>query len=195
MKEVHPVETAEYARVRGISNEPAFAWCVPYTLRKQEVIITAVKNWISKTTYKYGIEIPMDVEHAHKTDSLYGNTMRRDALKKEMNNFGVAFEILDEGPHVPHGWKQVTGHLVLDVKMDLTRTARWVLDLHKTPDQIGSTYAGVVSRESVCIALSYAALNDLDVFAANIQNAYLQALSSQKDYIICRPELGVKHIG
>ena len=34
MKEVHPVETAECARARGISNEPAFAWWVPYTLRK-----------------------------------------------------------------------------------------------------------------------------------------------------------------
>ena len=30
MKEAHPVETAEYARARGISNEPAYAWWVPY---------------------------------------------------------------------------------------------------------------------------------------------------------------------
>ena len=36
MKEVHPVETAEYARARGISKEPAFAWWVPYTLRKSK---------------------------------------------------------------------------------------------------------------------------------------------------------------
>ena len=34
MKEVYPVETAEYERMRGISNEPAFTWWVPYTLRK-----------------------------------------------------------------------------------------------------------------------------------------------------------------
>ena len=91
--------------------------------------------------------------------------------------------------------KQVTRHLVWDVKMDFTRKARWVLNGHKTPDPIGSTYAGVVSRESVRIALTYAALNDLDVFAANIQNAYLQAPSSQKDYIICSPEFGVENIG
>ena len=70
-----------------------------------------------------------------------------------------------------------------------------VLDGHKTLDPIGSTYAGVVSRESVQIALSYAALNDRDVFAADIWNAYLQAPSSQKDYIICGPEFGVKNIG
>ena len=188
MKEVHPVETAEYARARGILNEPAFAWWVPHTLRKREVILAVVKNRIRKTTHKYGIKIPRDVEHAHEIDSRNDNTMWRDALKKEMYNVGVAFEILDEGAHAPHGWKRVTGHLVWDVKMDFTRKARWVLDGHKTPDPIGSTYAGVVSRESVCIALTYAALNELDVFAANIWNAYLQALSSQKDYIICGPE-------
>ena len=146
-------------------------------------------------THKYGIEIPRDVEHAHKIDLRNGNTMWRDTLKKEMYNVGVAFEILDEGAHAPHGWKQVTGHLVWDVKMDFTRKARWVLDGHKTPDPIGSTYAGMVSRESVRIALTYAALNDLNVSAADIRNAYLQALSTQKDYIIYRPEFGVENIG
>ena len=61
MNEVHLVETAEYARARGISNEPAFAWWVPYTLRKREVILTAVKNQIRRMTHKYAIEIPRDV--------------------------------------------------------------------------------------------------------------------------------------
>ena len=195
MKEVHPVETAEYARARGISNEPAFAWWVPYTLRKREVILAVVKNRIRRTTHKYGIEIPRDVEHVHAIDARNGNTLWRDALKKEMYNVRVAFEILDEGAHAPHGWKEVTRHLVRDVRMDFTRKARLVLDSHKTPDPIGSTYAGVVSRESVHIALTYGALNDLDVFAADIQNAYLQALSSQKDYIICGPVFGVENIG
>ena len=195
MKEVHLVETAEYVRTRGISNEAAFAWWVPYTLRKREVILAAVKNQIRRTTHKYGVKIPRDVEHVHEIDARDGNTLWRDALKKEMYNVGVAFEILDEVVHAPHGWKQVTGHLVWDVKMDFTRKATWVLDGHKTLDPIGSTYAGVVSRESVCIALTYAALNDLDVFAANIRNAYLQAPSSQKDCIICGPEFGVENIG
>ena len=145
--------------------------------------------------HKYRVEIPRDVEHAYEIDARNGNTLWRDALKKEMYNVRVAFEILDEGVHAPHGWKQVTGYLVWDVKMDFTRKARWVLDGHKTLDPIGSTYTGVVSRESVQIALTYAALNDLDVFTADIWNAYLQAPSSQKGYIICGPEFGVEKIG
>ena len=69
----------------------------------------------------------------------------------------------------------MTGHLVWDVKMEFTSKSRWVLDVHKTPSPIGLTYAGVVSRESVRIDFTYAALNGLDVCAADIQNAYLQA--------------------
>ena len=77
------------------------------------------------------------------------NTMWKDALALEMFNVGVAFEILEEGQAAPPGWNKASGHLIWDVKMDFTRKARWVLDGHKTPDPIRSTFAGVDSRESV----------------------------------------------
>ena len=35
MKESHPVETAEFAKAKGISDEAAFAYWVPYTLKKE----------------------------------------------------------------------------------------------------------------------------------------------------------------
>jgi hypothetical protein len=44
----------------------------------------------------------------------------------------------------------------------------------------------------VRIALTYAALNGLEVCAADIRNAYLQAHS---DYIVCGPEFGVENEG
>ena len=195
LKESHPVDLAEYARARGISDEAAFAWWVPYTLRKRDIILSAVKHRIRKTTHKYGIEIPTNVEHAYRIDKKNGSTFWRDAIQTEIHNNGIAFKVLSEGEKAPHEWHKVTGHMVFDVKMDFTRKARWVLDGHKTPDPIGSTYAGVVSRESVRIAFTYAALNDLDVCAADIRNAYLQAPSSQKDYIVCGPEFGLENVG
>ena len=79
--------------------------------------------------------------------------------------------------------------------MSLERKARWVLDGHKTPSPAGSTCAGVVSRESVRIALTHAALNDLDVTAADIRNACLQAPLSEKHYIVCGPEFGLENVG
>eukprot|EP00957_Ditylum_brightwellii_P170927 13009511-Ditylum_brightwellii.AAC.1 len=78
-----------------------------------------------------------------------------------MLNVGIAFEVYEEGKLAPPGWKKVIGHLVWDIKMDVTRKARWVIDGHKTVNPIGSTYAGVVSRESVRIAFAYATLNGL----------------------------------
>jgi hypothetical protein len=121
------------------------------------------------------------VEHAYEIVKQSGNTLWRDAIQKEMFSVGIAFEVLNEGQKAPVGWHKVTGHLVYDVKMDFTRKARWVLDGHKTADPIGSSYAGVVSRESKRIAFTYAALNHLDVYAADIRNAYLQVPSSRKD--------------
>ena len=79
--------------------------------------------------------------------------------------------------------------------MDFTRKARWVKDGHRTPDLITSSYAGVVSRESVQIALTHAAMHGIETLAADIRNAYLQAPSSEKDFIICGPEFGLENCG
>ena len=67
----------------------------------------------------------------------------------EMYNIGVAFEILEDGKSAPGGYTKVSGHLVRSAMMGFTRKARWVLDGHRTPDPVGSKYAGVVSRESI----------------------------------------------
>jgi hypothetical protein len=188
LKESHPIETAEFAKARSIADAPAFAWWVPYTLRKRDVILSKINARIWKTTHKYGIEIPTSVANSTEIDRNNSNTLWKDALAKEMTEVGVAFEVLEEELKAPIGWSKVTGHLIWDVKMDFTRKARWVLDGHKTPNPIGSrTYAGVVTRDSIRIAFTYAALNGLDIFAADIRNAYLQAPSSQKDYILCGP--------
>ena len=45
------------------------------------------------------------------------------------------------------------------------------------------TFASVVSRESICFALTLAALNDLEVKVADIQNAYLTAPLTEKIYV------------
>ena len=104
-----------------------------------------------------------------------GNDYWMTAINKEMANIGIAFTILDDGVKAPPGCRKARGHLVFDVNMDFTRKARWVKDGHRTPDPTTSAYAGVVSCESVRVALTYEELMGLKVMAANIQNAYLQA--------------------
>ena len=195
LKESNPVEVAEYVKARGLEDEPAFQWWVPYTLRKRDRIIAAVQSRVRKTSHKYGIEIPTSVEHAAEIDARNGDTFWQDAIRKEMRNVGVAFKILENDEHLPPGYKPSSGHLVFDVKMDFTRKARWVKDGHKTPDPETSSYAGVVSRESIRILLTHAALHGVNVLAADIRNAYLQAPSSEKHYIICGMEFGIENVG
>ena len=109
-----------------------------------------------------------------EVDQKNGNTMWRDALALEMFNVGVAFKILEEGQSAPTGWTKASGHLIWDVKMDFTRRARWVLDRHKLPDPIGSTFAGMVSRESVRIAFMYAACKcSQQIYATPISKHHL----------------------
>ena len=87
-------------------------------------------------------------------------------------------------------WNQATYlecYMIFDIKMDFTRKARFVANGAKTPD-LENTYAGVVSRETVRIAVVYAALNGLNTMAGDIQNAYLTAPLFEKYWTICGPE-------
>ena len=186
---------AEFDISRGIDDEPAFIWWVRYTIRERDAIIAVLIMHVKQIWHKYGLEIPMSIEHAKEINCKNSNDYWMKALAKEMYDVGVAFEILAPGQSLMKGWHKVTGHLVWDVKMDFTCKARWVLDGHKTPDPEESTFAGVVSRESIWIAFLYAALNGLDVFAEDIQNAYLQAPSSRRDYIVCCLEFGLENVG
>ena len=46
---------ADFAKACGIDKEPAFAWWIPYTLQKCDILISAINIRIRKTTHKYGI--------------------------------------------------------------------------------------------------------------------------------------------
>jgi hypothetical protein len=66
--------------------------------------------------------------------------------------------------------------MIFDVKMDgFNRNIQFVAGRHTTDTPHDMTYPSVVSRESVRIALTLAALNDVDVKIADIENAYLEA--------------------
>lgn len=56
-KDAYPAQLAEYAVAAKISEEPAFAWWVPFTLRKRNRIITKLKSKYWVRTHKFGIKI------------------------------------------------------------------------------------------------------------------------------------------
>ncbi len=53
------MQVGEYVISCGIQNEPAFVWWVPYFMQKRDVIVSAVKLRIKKTTHKYEVEMPV----------------------------------------------------------------------------------------------------------------------------------------
>ena len=91
--------------------------------------MSAVNRRVIRRTHKYGIRIPVTIQDAYKLDDENNNTLWRDAIRKEMKNVSIAFEIL-ESPDPPRGYIKTTYHMIFDVMMDFTRKVRPVADGH-----------------------------------------------------------------
>ena len=110
----------------------------------------------------------------------------------EMVNVMMAFDEIDDPSSLGKEYNEITGLFIFDVKLgeNFQRKARWVADGHKTSAPSAVTYSTVVSRDSVRIILLIAALNDLDVQGADIQNAYLIAPNKEKLWMKAGPDFG-----
>ena len=115
-----------------------------------------------------------------------------DAIKQEMANVRIAFEEFDSNPQNLVGYTQITGHLVFDVNLgeNFCSKARYCADGHETGVPALVTYSTVVSRDSVRILLTIAALNHLNVLSADVQSAFLPAPNMEKCWMIAGPEFG-----
>ena len=183
------MQVAEYAVSQGIDHEPAFAWWVPFTLKKRDRIIASLNARYLNTTHKFGIRVPKTVLEAIEIDPENGNTMWQDTIQKEMNAVRIAFKVLEADEEIPPGYQNMKCHMIFTVKMeDFRRKARYVARGHMTEAPAVLTYASVVSRESVRIALTLAALNDLEVKTSDIMNAYLTASVTEKIWCTLGPE-------
>jgi hypothetical protein len=176
----------------GLDSEPAFAWWVPFTLKRRNRIIAPVNKGYHKRTHKFGIEIPKTYEDCVQIDNENGNTYLQDAIRKVMAKVRIAFKTLDDDEQVPPTFQQMHCHMVYDVKMEnFQRKACLVACGHLTEVSSATmTYASVVARESVRIALPLAALNDLEVKTADIENTYLTAPIGEKIWCTLGPEFG-----
>ena len=100
IKEECPVQVAEYAQMNEKLEEPALAWWTPHVLRNHDRIIAKVKSRSQKKTHKYGIKIPGSVAEAYQLDKENDNSFWADAIRLEMKENRVAFDILDNNRQV-----------------------------------------------------------------------------------------------
>jgi hypothetical protein len=155
LKDLNPVELAEYAVANKIQEEPAFKWWVSTVLRKRNRIIAKLKSRYWSTSHKFDVRLPKLVREALAIDEETGTTFWRDAIRKEMEKVKVGFEFCENwspeqvrngtahGDFV--GYQEIDCHMIFDVKMDLTRKTRFVAGGHRIAmnnQMIGAKRAG-----------------------------------------------------
>jgi hypothetical protein len=95
--------------------------------------------------HKYGIRLPKTTAEAYKIDKETDTDYWHQPIMKEMKNNMVAFKFLEEGETIPIGLKWIPFHMIFDVKLDLTRKARFVAGGHRTDPPTQVTYLSVVT--------------------------------------------------
>ena len=82
--------------------------------------------------------------------------------------------------------------MIFDIKLgkNFRINERLVWGRHTTTAPYSITLLSVVSRDSVRIALNISALNELDIMAFDINNAYLTSICREKIWKFSGPEFG-----
>jgi hypothetical protein len=130
LKEINPVEVAEYAVPKNLLDAPDFVWWDPHVLKKCSRIIAAVTKRYHKCTRKFGIEVPKSWDDCVRLDKENDNTLWQDELRKEMNNVRIVFKIMNGDEPVPPTYHEIRCHMIFDVKMeDFSVSRRYLLQV------------------------------------------------------------------
>ena len=126
------------------------------------------------------------------------NSKWYDAIKLEkdsMQDYKILKKwdkaILDNHKKVmnpPKGYHKIKVHLVFAVKFECRHKARLVADGHLTPEPTEYICSGVVSLRNLGLVIFLGRLNNLDIWGADIGNAYVEAFTDEKFYIVAGPE-------
>ena len=90
----------------------------------------------------------------------------------------------------PEGYKRIPVHFVYDVKHDGRHKARLVAGGHLTGTPLESVYSGVVSLRGLRMVIFLGELNNMEIWTTDVGNAYLEAKTREKVYIVAGPEFG-----
>ena len=119
LKESHSIEVADYAITHGLDTEPAFAWWVPFTLKRRNRIIAAVNKRYQKRTHKFGIKYRKRTTIASETTKKMGYALARclkeingegDSRVQDIGQLQITSTYLP-GNTMPHGIRRQNGEL------------------------------------------------------------------------------------
>jgi hypothetical protein len=191
-----PVTCAEYARRNNLIDTQGwkrFRRIAKNEKKLQRMINQAkLKSYRRDVFWKFGVQVPRTHQQAIELDKKNGNTKWQDAEATEMGQLLEYKTFVDEGKggQAPAGYKKIRCHIIYDVKHDGRHKARLVAGGHLTDPNTESVYSGVVSLRGIRLVVFLAELNDLQLWGADVGNAYLEAKTKEKVYIIGGPEFG-----
>ena len=131
-----------------------------------------------------------------RLDKKNSNTQWQDAMDLELSQIDEHKVFKDTGKAQFHNGKEVTPdgfqkirvHLIYAVNHDDRSKERLVADEHLTKEPVESIYSGVVSLRSLRMVVFLSQLNNLEIWGADVGNAYLETYTDKKLYIIAGPE-------
>ena len=162
---------------------------------------TKIRQVRRSETYQFVYLIQRDYKHAQELDKLNGNIRWYDATKMEFDLINeyklfISHQKVKYDPklkskriiNAPQRYQKTKVHLVNACKHDGCHNARLLAGGHLIPDPIERIYFGIVSTRSLRLTIFLAKLNYMKVWAADIGNAYLEATTKEKLYIVAGPE-------
>ena len=195
-----PITCAVYAKKHDLLDTTGCKHPKRYAKTSKRLIRAVKQSRIRQVRvsarYQYGFQVPKDYNDAIRLDKGNSNTHWQDAMDLELTQIHEYKVFKDTGKAqfhngkavTPDGFQKIRVHFVYAVKHDGRFKARLVADGHLTKEPVESIYSGVVSLRSLRIVVFLSQLNDLEIWGADVGNAYLEAYTDETLCIIAGPE-------
>ena len=163
-----PITCAVYAKKHDLLDTTGWKHLKRYAKTSKRLIRAVNQSRIrqvrASARYQHGFQVPKDYN---------------DAIRLDKENSKVV---------TPDGFQKIRVHFVYAVKHDGRFKARLVADGHLTKEPVESIYSGVVSLRSLRMVVFLSQLNNLEIWGADVGNAYLEAYTDEMLCIIAEPE-------
>ena len=195
-----PITCAVYAKKHDLLDTTGWKHLKRYAKTSKRLIRTVKQSRIrqvrASARYQHGFQVPRDYNDAMRLDKENGNTHWQDAMDLELTQIHEYKVFRDTGKAkfhngkvvTPDGFQKIRVHFVYAVKHDGRFKARLVADGHLTKEPVESIYSGVVSLRSLRMVVFLSQLNNLEIWGADVGNAYLEAYTDEKLCIMAGPE-------
>ena len=195
-----PITCAVYAKKHDLLDTTGWKHLKRYAKTSKRLIRAVKQSRIrqvrASARYQHGFQVPNDYNDAMRLDKENGNTHWQDAMDLELTQIHEYKVFKDTGKAkfhngkvvTPDGFQKIRVHFVYAVKHDGRFKARLVADGHLTKEPVESIYSGVVSLRSLRMVVFLSQLNKLEIWGADVGNAYLEAYTDEKLCIMAGPE-------